>query len=173
VTLVLNMLDYLAGDDRFIEIRKRRPVHRTLTRVAARTQGIIDQANQEAEQFRTEFDRKQAEQQAKFARAIESLQNRPGVDLKQMTLEVQAAVQTNDRQMQTITARLGRERDQEIQRTERSLALAIRRIQDRFKFAAVVLPPILPIVLAIVVYARRRRMERVGVPAARIRTSMT
>jgi len=172
VTLVLNMLDYLAGDDRFIEIRKRRPAHRTLTRVAARTQGIIDQANEEAEQFRTEFDRKQAEQQAKFARAIESLQNRPGVDLKQMTLEVQAAIQTNDRQMQTISARLGRERDQEIQRTERSLALEIRRIQDGFKFAAVVIPPILPVVLAIVVYARRRRMERVGVPAARIRTSM-
>ncbi len=173
VTLVLNMLDYLAGDDRFIEIRKRRPVHRTLTRVAARTQGIIDQANEEAEQFRTEFDRKQAEQQAKFARAIDRLQNRPGVDLKQMALEVQSAVQTNDRQMQTITARLERERDQEIQRTERSLALEIRRVQDRFKFAAVVLPPILPIVLAIVVYARRRRMERVGVPAARIRTSTT
>jgi len=172
VTLVLNMLDYLAGDDRFIEIRKRRPVHRTLTRVAARTQGIIDQANEEAEQFRTEFDRKQAEQQAKFAQAIESLQQRPGVDLKQMTLEVQSAVATNERQMRTITARLERERDREIQRTERSLALEIRRIQDGFKFAAVVLPPILPIVLAIVVYARRRRMERVGVPAARIRTSM-
>jgi len=172
VTLVLNMLDYLAGDDRFIEIRKRRPVHRTLTRVAARTQGIIDQANQEAEQFQTDFDRKQAEQQTKFALAIQRLQNRPGVDLKQMTLEVQAAVQTNDRQMQTISARLGRERDREIQRTERSLALEIRRIQDGFKFAAVVLPPILPIMLAVFVYARRRRMERVGVPAARIRNSM-
>ncbi len=173
VTLVLNMLDYLAGDDRFIEIRKRRPVHRTLDRVVARTQGIIDQANEEAEQFRTEFDRKQSEQQAKFAQAIERLQQRPGIDLKQMTLEVQSVVQTNDRQMQAITARLARERDLEIQRTERSLALEIRRIQDGFKFAAVVLPPILPIVLAIVVYTRRRRMERIGVPAARIRTSTT
>ena len=173
VTLILNMLDFLAGDDRFIEIRKRRPVHRTLSRVVARTQGIIDQANEEAEQFRTEFDRKQAEQQARFTQAIERLQNRPGVDLKQMTLEVQSAVQTNDRQMQTITARLARERDQEIQRTERRLALEIRRIQDGFKFAAVVFPPILPIVLAIAVYARRRRMERVGVPASRIRTSIT
>ncbi|MEE8459742.1 MAG: hypothetical protein V3S08_07705, partial [Phycisphaerales bacterium] len=94
-------------------------------------------------------------------------------DLKQMTLEVQSVVQTNDRQMQAITARLARERDLEIQRTERSLALEIRRIQDGFKFAAVVLPPILPIVLAIVVYARRRRMERIGVPATRIRTSTT
>ena len=173
VTLILNMLDYLAGDDRFIEIRKRRPVHRTLARVVARTQGIIDQANEEAEQFRAQFDSKQAEQQAKFAQAIENLQQRPGVDLKQMTLEVQSAVATHDRQMQTIIARLERERDKEIQQTERSLALEIRRIQDGFKFAAVALPPILPIVLAIVVYTRRRRMERVGVPAARIRTSMT
>ncbi len=171
VTLILNMLDYLAGDDRFIEIRKRRPMHRTLTRVAARTQGIVDQANIEAEQYRTDFDENQATQQAKFDQAIESLQQRPGVDLKQMTLDVQSALRTNERQMQTITARLERERDIEIQRTERSLALEIRRIQDRFKFAAVLLPPILPIVLAIVVYARRRRVEKIGVPAARIRTA--
>ena len=35
VTFVHNVLDSLAGDDRFIEIRKHRPVHRTLTKVAA------------------------------------------------------------------------------------------------------------------------------------------
>ncbi len=38
VTLVLNALDSLAGDQRFLELRKRRPQHRTLTRIDERTE---------------------------------------------------------------------------------------------------------------------------------------
>ena len=38
VTFVLNTLDQLAGDDRFIEIRKRRPKHRTLAKVELKTE---------------------------------------------------------------------------------------------------------------------------------------
>ena len=168
VTFVLNALDFLAGDDRFIEIRKRRPVHRTLARVEARTQGITDQANSQAERYRDEFDRRQAEHRQRFDQAIETLQQRQGIDLKQMVMEVQAAMQANERQMEATLERLERERDQEIQKTERSLALEIRTIQDRFKFAAVLIPPILPIVLAIVIYAWRRRLEKIGVPERRL-----
>ena len=108
-----------------------------MTRVEARTKGIIDQANHDAERYRDEFDSKQAEQRLKFDQAIEKLQERPGIDLQQMALEIQAAMQANERQMTAVGERLARERDQEIQRTERSLALAIRSIQGRFKFAAV------------------------------------
>jgi len=171
VTFVLNALDFLAGDDRFIEIRKRRPVHRTLNKVEARTQGIIDQANREAERFRQEFDLKQADHRQRFDDAIGKLQQRQGIDLKQMAMEIQAAMQANERQMDATLERLERERDQEIQRTERSLALQIRSIQDRFKFGAVLIPPILPIALAITVYAWRRRLEKIGVPEQRSRAT--
>ena len=86
-----------------------------------------------------------------------------------MALEVQAALQANDRRMEATVERLTRERDREIQRTERTLALEVRSVQDRFKFAAVLLPPILPLLLAVIVFARRRSLEKVGVPQARIR----
>ena len=33
ITFVLNALDSLAGDNRFIDVRKRRPKYRTLTRI--------------------------------------------------------------------------------------------------------------------------------------------
>ena len=137
----------------------------------ARTKGIIDQANHDAERYRDEFDSKQAEQRLKFDQAIEKLQDRPGIDLQQMALEIQAAMRANERQMTAVGERLARERDKEIQRTERSLALTLRSIQGRFKFAAVLIPPILPIILAVIVYARRRRLETIGVPAGRIRTA--
>ena len=37
VPFVLNALDSLAGDERFLELRKRRPEHRTLVRFEERT----------------------------------------------------------------------------------------------------------------------------------------
>ncbi len=169
VTFVLNVLDYLAGDDRFMDVRKRRPHHRSLSTVENQTRGIIDEANSDAERIKGEFDTRRAEQKQKFDDDIKRLQERPGVDLQQMALEVQAALQANERRMEAIVDRLERERDQQIQKRDRDLSLKIRKIQDRYKFAAVLLPPIPPLVLAFVVYGRRRRLERIGVSPKRIR----
>ncbi|MHC5007912.1 MAG: Gldg family protein, partial [Planctomycetota bacterium] len=169
VSFVLNALDELSGDDRYIEIRKRRPAHRTLTAVEDRTRGIIEQAAQETDRFKAEFEQKQTEQRQKFDADIQALQQREGIDLQQMALEVQAALQANERRLDAIVERLGRERDQQLQKTERALALEIRRVQDGFKFVAVAAPPILPLVLAVVVFGRRRRMEKIGVPQQRMR----
>ena len=43
VTFILNVLDKLAGDERFIEIRKHRPHHHTLTRIEKETQAAQDE----------------------------------------------------------------------------------------------------------------------------------
>jgi ABC-2 type transport system permease protein len=169
VTFVLNVLDQLAGDDRFIEIRRRRPVHRTLTTVEERTQGIIEHAGLEAERFRNEFEQKQAEQRRKFDEDIQRLQQREGIDLQQMALEIQAAMQANERRLEAIIERLERDRDRRLAATERQLAVEIQRIQKGYKFTAVALPPIPPLVLAVVVFGRRRRLEKIGVPKLRMR----
>ncbi|MHC4349114.1 MAG: Gldg family protein, partial [Planctomycetota bacterium] len=169
VTFVLNVLDELSGDDRYIEIRKRRPAHRTLTAVEDRTRGIIERAAQDTDRFNTEFEQKQAEQRQKFDADIQALQQREGIDLQQMALEVQAAMQANERRLDAIVERLERQRDQQLQRTERELALEIQQVQGEYKFLAVLLPPIPPLVLAVIVFGWRRRLEKVGVPQQRMR----
>ncbi len=169
VTFVLNVLDELSGDDRYIEIRKRRPAHRTLTTVEDRTRGIIDLAARDTDRFKTEFEQKQAEQRQKFDADIQALQQREGIDLQQMALEVQAALQANERRLETIIERLERERDRQLQKTERDLALKIRQVQDEYKFLAVMVPPVPPLMLAVIVFGWRRRLEKVGVPQQRMR----
>ena len=42
-----------------------------------------------------------------------------------------------------------------------------------YKLAAVGLPPIPPLIVAVVVFLRRRSLERVGVPAERLRCGAT
>ncbi|MGZ4693172.1 MAG: hypothetical protein ACXWA3_06055, partial [Acidimicrobiales bacterium] len=53
VTFVLNVLDSLSGDQRFMEIRKRRPKHRTLTTIEKET----DEASRKLAEARQRFDK--------------------------------------------------------------------------------------------------------------------
>ena len=50
-TFVLNAIDALAGEDRFLDLRKRRPKHRTLTRIEER----LDEARKEESVARDNF----------------------------------------------------------------------------------------------------------------------
>jgi ABC-2 type transport system permease protein len=50
VSFFLNCIDVLAGDDSFIELRRRRVQHRTLTTVEARTRAYSEQRAQEEQQ---------------------------------------------------------------------------------------------------------------------------
>lgn len=51
VPFVLNIVDALAGEDRFIEIRKRKRIHRTLTKVDELTQEAQDKLYDDVEKF--------------------------------------------------------------------------------------------------------------------------
>ena len=51
VTFVLNALDALAGDNRFIAIRSRRPKHRTLTQIENRTEASRLEATQKRQEY--------------------------------------------------------------------------------------------------------------------------
>jgi len=169
VTFVLNVLDTLAGDDRFIEIRKRRPAYRTLTAVEREVSAARAQAADERDAFIREFETSQASEQAKFDAKIQQLQQREGIDAQQMLIEVATAQQAGQNRLAAMTQRLEKERDARIDAIERELALRVRGIQNRYKLLAVALPPVLPLVLAIGVFTYRKKLERIGVPGARLR----
>ena len=63
VTFVLNAVDYLADDKAYIALRKRRPKHRTLTKVEEQTAKFIEVANKQRHQAADEA--KQALEDAK------------------------------------------------------------------------------------------------------------
>jgi hypothetical protein len=61
------------------------------------------------------------------------------------------------------------ERDRKEKQSERELASQIRSVQDRYKLLAVLLPPILPVLLAFFVFFHRRKAEQEGVDTRRLR----
>ena len=56
ITFALNALDSVAGDSRFLEIRKRRPQHRVLERFDAKTRAAREESARAGEQQRKEHD---------------------------------------------------------------------------------------------------------------------
>ena len=65
--------------------------------------------------------------------------------------------------------RLTRERNREIEQVRYNMDLRIRGMQNQFKLWAVMLPPIPPLLVALVVFTLRRLKEREGVSKRRLR----
>jgi ABC-2 type transport system permease protein len=169
VPFVLNTLDYLAGDHRFIEMRKRQPAYRTLTTVEKRTEAARSKAADERRRFMDQFEAKQAEEQKRFEDRIAELNKREGLDVQQALTEVAVAQKTWQNRLNQEVDKLKKQRDREIEKIERRLAMEVRSVQDKYKLGAILFPPIPPLLVGAFVFKRRRDMERIGVPKARMR----
>ena len=78
VTFVLNTLDELAGDDRFIEIRKRRPQHRVLSRIEERMDSAREASIQNRKKYNEEYDQAIAKAQQALNDKVEELKKTGG-----------------------------------------------------------------------------------------------
>ena len=164
VIFVLNLLDDLAGDQRFIELRKRRPEHRTLTVVEGVTQKSKEDQNKQKEQIQEEFTKSVADENQKLTKVRELV--RKG-ELSPEDGEIRVREATA--RLQAKETQLKQKVDEEYKQIERDLASEIRAVQDGYKRWAVLLPPIPPLLLAAWVFFDRRRREREGVSKSRLK----
>ena len=169
VPFVLNVLDDLAGDARFIDIRKRRPVHRELTaikQVSDAAKRNRDSARRQAEE---KFNLLIDEEQKKLDKIGESLQSRRDISPQQMQEEMAIAHRNGTSRIEARKAQLDREEQSEYRRIENEMAANIHRVQDQYKLMAVLLPPIPPLLIALCVFFVRRSREKESVSSLRRR----
>jgi ABC-2 type transport system permease protein len=169
VTFVLNTLDVLSGDNRFVDIRKRRFEHRPLGKLTEKTAEARDEADAKRAHFNEEFKAAKADEQKKLDEEIERLKKQKGGSPNEIAMNVLMAQQAGQRRLDTKVAQLEQKRDREIKQIERNLALQIRQVQDTYKMWAVLLPPIPPLLLGLYVFFHRRQKEREGVSKNRLR----
>ncbi len=173
VTFALNVVDYLAGDERFIEIRKRRPQHRTLTTIDQVTEGARKQRANEMHEAEKKFDEQMKEEQKNLSDKVADLNKQLEKNASMNTLDVLQRVEMVRREgqqrVEATRQQLKQELDKNVNRIETEQALEVRRVQDWYKFWAVALPPIPPLVVAAVFFVLRRAKEREGVARSRLR----
>ncbi len=169
VTFVLNALDRLAGDSSFIEIRKRRPSHRTLETFEQATADSRIKVLEATEKFRNEFEDQRQAEQKKLDEEVAKIQKQKDVDAMTVMQQVQIAQQAGQKRLTTQVERLERQRDEQIKTAERDFAREVRTKQNQVKVNAVLWAPILPLLMGVAVFFSRRAKEREGVSKSRLR----
>ena len=169
VTFVLNILDALANDDRFIDLRKRTRSHRILTKVEEATEEQRKASLDEQQKFAGDAREQISAAQEEFRKKMSDLQNRTDLDprVKEQMMERERI--RLERMRDVNIANAEKERNKHVKQSERELSAKIRTVQDRYKLLAVLLPPILPILLAFFVFFNRRKAEQEGVDTRRLR----
>jgi len=181
VTFVLNLVDALAGEEEYIEIRSRQPRHVTLRHVESTTKVALDAVDEATQNFEKEFEIavNQAQQEATkeieqlqrdVSRLLEQQQQGEPIDVLALQAKQRLLEQTQREQQERLRRRieqLDTERQEKIRSIRLNAELEIQQIQRRYKLAAVLIPPIPPLLLGLIVFTRRRLREREGISKAR------
>jgi len=168
VTFLLNAVDQLAGDSSFIALRKRRPRHRTLEAVEARTRAYEARRLEETRQAEAIADQRLKEAQARLDRAVKQIEARPDLDEQARQIMIANVQSVENRRLQVARANIDDEKQRQIESSRADMEGSIRGIQNTIKLLAVALPPIPAFVVFLVVSLGRLRRERIGVPVDRL-----
>ncbi len=169
VTFVLNILDMLADEDRFMEIRRRERSHQILTGIEAKTEDFRKEAIEAEDQATEDMEEKIAEINRQVEDQVKEVRDNPNLDerTKQQYLRV-IERQARERAEADI-AKIRRQQQEDLKRIDRDLSLQVRSVQDRYKLFALLLPPIPPLLVAFMVFFHRRSTEQEGVAKSRMR----
>ncbi|MBU63630.1 MAG: hypothetical protein CMI26_14130 [Opitutae bacterium] len=170
VTFALNIVDKLAGETKFLDIRNRRRLHRTLEEFEKSIEEAREEESNATEEANESMKILMAEENKKLNQALAEVQTRQGAMTQGQFMQV---LQTEAAKLQKNLGRkereLKKETDKKIKSAQRKRDRKIKNKQDTIKSLSVFLPPIPLLLIAIYVFVRKRRAEIQGAHSNRIR----
>ena len=171
VQFISNLVDSLSGEKGYLDLRTRRPKPRPLTALVK----VLDEAQlafRTAEtKAQTSADEKISKLKADFEKRLSDIQNKTGLDENakaQLRAQVQRAAQ---RQLDTDTVGVERERDLAIRAASIVRERQVEDVRGKVRTMALGLPSVVLAMIALFVWARRRREETLTIPSSRKRGS--
>jgi ABC-2 type transport system permease protein len=169
VPFILNVVDYLAGDNRFLEIRKRARLYRTLTGIENATQDARKAASEAADRTLDEMDAAITKAREAMTEKIDEIESRTDLKDLEKSVLLERTRQDEEEQLQAEALSLADKQKSEEKQINYNRDQDIRAQQDLYKMFALLIPPIPPLLLAVAVFFRRREVERQGVARERLR----
>ncbi len=182
ITFLLNTIDVLVGETRFPQIRKHVPVFSTLKLIEIQSEKALEEEEVKRREFSKNYNEaiaKREEENAKIERElrerIEDLRTKGSINaddlqaLQDLQFQLTAAAQNAQKKFNIEKEKLQRERDAGIRNAKNDAKNAIRKIQDFYKWIAVAIPPIPPLLVGIIVMVSRRLREREGISKNRLK----
>jgi hypothetical protein len=171
VTLSLNLVDSLAKEDRLLDIRNRRRIHRTLEEFEKSIEEAREIATQTIQQAEGSIQQILQEENRKLNEALADIQNSQGSMTQGQFMQV---LQTEAAKLQKNLAKRERELRQDtstkVKAAERQRDREINNKQEFIQLMSVLIPPIPLLIIAAFVYWRKRSDEIQGANASRVRS---
>lgn len=171
VTFVLNSVDILAGEDAFIDLRKRREAHRSLTRVEGRKQGFIkqraDDEEKAEEQMKSDLDKRRK----LLASKVEEIEKDESLDARAKQISADQARANQQRRLDVETANLDLKKKKQIEQSRAATERSIREIESRFRWLVIFLPALPPILIGLLVLGIRMKNEEQSIAPSRRKSS--
>ena len=170
VTFVLNAIDSIAGDERFLSVRTRRPKHRTLSKFDERTDEVRANTSERRDQLKEKYRKEQEAAEAAMNAKLEDLKKQlasGGLSEEEAQRKWEQAQIVLIKQLAALKESLEREYNLELEKAEYELNKYVNQVQGMYKFGAVAIPPIPPLVVAMLVYVVRKIRESESVPQTR------
>lgn len=168
VTFVLNAIDELAGDSSFIALRTRRPKHRTLELVEARTRMYEEKRAEDSRSAAALAERRLQEAQARLDAAVAAVRAREDLDEQAKQIMISNLQTAENRRLQVARQNIQDERERQVEDARAGMEASVRQIQNTIKILAVGLPPVPAFLLFLLMSVRKLRRERMRIAPERL-----
>ncbi len=168
VTFVLNAVDELAGDDRFIALRKRRAKHRTLETVEKRTEKFVSQLQKETEEANQKATNELKLANDKLNDAVKKIEADQSLDPQTKQIRIEMTRRSLQQRLDVESANIETEKQQTLREEKQKTEREIASIEGGIKMWAILLPPIPALVLGIIVLCMRITEERRSIVPERL-----
>ena len=160
LTFILNAVDVVAGDTSYVELRKRRPKHRTLVRYEEITKKFVDQfieARKTADDAAADELKKA---QASFDEKVAAIEKEEGLDPNAKERKKEAVAKVENRKLEVRRREVEDLKKQKMDEAEGVKRTDEARVRKLIRVFSVGLPPIPAVLIALVVFGRRKAAQR-------------
>src|SRR5258705_7436351 len=136
VTFILNCVDALAKDEGTIELRSRRPRHRTLEKMEIARREHDKKQLEEARAADEKAEKRRTEAQTRFDEAVRKIESRTDLDSQTKDIMVQSVRETEQRKLDIEKRRIDDEKEIAVSRSEADRDGKVTLIHNEVKVMA-------------------------------------
>jgi ABC-2 type transport system permease protein len=155
VTFVLNCVDVLAGDESYLELRKRRPKHRTLERFENLTKSHNEKMLEETKGAEETAEKERGDAQKRFDEKVEEVRKRSDLDERRKEMEVRNLQEVENKRLQATQREIDEKKKAAIERSRSTMKQSVSSIKKNIRIFAVLLAPIPAVIMGLYVLMRR------------------
>lgn len=168
VKFVLNAVDVLAGDESYVDLRKRRAKHRALTVIQNRTDAFREDRAKKQEEAENEAKEQLEQRRESLKKMVEAIESDATMSRSEKEQKKRIAQQTEQRRLEVAEANIERSKKDKLESIKADEQQQVRALENRIRRWVVFLPPLPAVLLGLLILGLRLSSERREIEPSRL-----